>query len=865
MVDTMPVYADFEIRLSRDDEHLYRVQIRIRRYNDHTISEPPVGRFCYDQVLRNDLLAKRISPEEYGRALGQALLHNTLLDELDKMVAGAEALNKALRLTIQFDRSAHELQALRWETLRHPHTDLPLASDGRILFSRFLTSASGRTARLPARGQSRAIIAVAASSDASTPWGLAPINAKEEFDTARAGLGGMSQTLIGGEHCRTTRHALLSALQQGADLLYLVAHGGLLAPEKFPQLHLPTPHPDKLPCLYLENPDGCTAPVAAQDLVADLVQIPTLPRLAIVVSCRSADPESAASLAWLLGEAGVPTVLAMQGNVQMSTMRIFLPALLASLQRNEPIDAAVAAGRAASLTAGCTDWWMPVLFMRISSGQLWQEGDGFDEFQEVLRNHLVSRQEPGYPELLGSDLTSLARCITGYAGFAEIDREIRSDLANRSGDGFERMLKRIYEPEGNAVEIVREIDKILEKSRIAALKRSLSWLAWLELCKIICVDSLGIDEYARGIYSYVRGKIDIKPAHAPPSLKGDQLLWWICCDLHPYSESLAEFASYLYQKLEHRSALTASLHKWLSINAPVLLSSASNPSDRTGRLITNGDYSVKEAVLIKLDEEEPGQFTVFIWEASRTDHGLTWDRPLLEPTDPISLDRKDRNHLQSLFQRIVEHYGYQPDLTLEVLLPSGAYLFEEFDTIHVAEEPDDELTEPIGTIYPLVVRLQERYKQLPKKSDGQWHARWQHWLTSCVVGTVSDSHFCWMKSPFISNQDLFYKLQANDHAVGLVGFGTFNGAVEWAQIAKVFLKSGVPIALWYRGSSLDEEMKGLLQPILRQDLRSELRQLRKRALNKDNKEYPLGERLTLLWDDPNHIPPKASEFPGLGE
>jgi SIR2-like domain len=66
----------------------------------------------------------------------------------------------------------------------------------------------------------------------------------------------------------------------------------------------------------------------------------------------------------------------------MATLAKFVPAFFGELQRNGHLDGAMAAGRRA--VRDQTDWWMPVLFTRLSRGLIWYT-PGFGEAQRLER------------------------------------------------------------------------------------------------------------------------------------------------------------------------------------------------------------------------------------------------------------------------------------------------------------------------------------------------------------------------------------------------------------------------------------------------------------------------------------------------
>src|SRR5207253_1390745 len=111
------------------------------------------------------------------------------------------------------------------------------------------------------------------------------------------------------------------ALREEPDILYLVCHGGMV---------------DGEPQLLLEDDAGKTAPASGDDLVEAFKGLRNLPRLVVLISCQSggdaaappgspgADRAVLAAVGPRLAEAGVPAVLAMQGDLDKATARLFL-------------------------------------------------------------------------------------------------------------------------------------------------------------------------------------------------------------------------------------------------------------------------------------------------------------------------------------------------------------------------------------------------------------------------------------------------------------------------------------------------------------------------------------------------------------
>ncbi len=112
----------------------------------------------------------------------------------------------------------------------------------------------------------------------------------------------------------------------------------------------------------------------------------------MLVSCQSAgegERDALAAVGPRLAEAGVPAVIAMQGNLSMETAAQFMPAFFSELQQDGQVDRAISVAR--GQVRERFDYWMPALFMRLKSGRIWYVpgfgGDrkGFDKWRSILR------------------------------------------------------------------------------------------------------------------------------------------------------------------------------------------------------------------------------------------------------------------------------------------------------------------------------------------------------------------------------------------------------------------------------------------------------------------------------------------------
>jgi CHAT domain-containing protein len=176
-------------------------------------------------------------------------------------------------------------------------------------------------------------------------------------------------------------------------ILYLVCHGALVRVTRGDEVC------DE-PRLWLEDENGDVNIVSGIELTARIRELMRPPRLVVLASCQSAgtgddasssDGGALAALGPQLARAGVPAVIAMQGNVKMRTVAQFLPRFFQVLRDSGQLDRAVARARSELVHRQFPDSYMPVLFMRLRNGQLWhqpsrkEEDFNWDPLLQALR------------------------------------------------------------------------------------------------------------------------------------------------------------------------------------------------------------------------------------------------------------------------------------------------------------------------------------------------------------------------------------------------------------------------------------------------------------------------------------------------
>ena len=311
------------------------------------------------------LLALTLDTAAYGRALTRQVFAegSPLRDAWQRARALADGAKLPLRLRLRLAAAASKLHALRWETLRDPLTDGPLACDARLRLVRSLDSPDTRPLTLGPKPDLRALLVVANPRDLST-YGLAELDVDGEVGRVRKALGAMPLTIIGDHEEAVSRQATLgaveAALREGPSILCLVCHGK---------------HEDTDTVLWLENAAGTTAHVLGSTFSQMLTQLDRQPLLVVLIACEGGGSSHhdgpLAAFGPRLAQAGLGAVVAMQAKLSLVAARTFLPVLFQELVADGALDRAVAVARAA-LREG-NEWWVPTLWLRLREGRLWAD------------------------------------------------------------------------------------------------------------------------------------------------------------------------------------------------------------------------------------------------------------------------------------------------------------------------------------------------------------------------------------------------------------------------------------------------------------------------------------------------------------
>ncbi len=387
----MTDFADLELSLHRRDGSNYSVEMRFTQPNsdaDIRLGSDQLISVTFDLPSLQMMIA---DPAEYGEALAKSLFADpNVLSGFAQARASAQSLQAFLRVRLLIGPSAPELNTIYWEALRDLKDKSPLFTGENILISRYLSSDDWRPVKLRPKGDLRALTAASNPSNLKD-YKLAAVDVPGELGRAKEALGSIPITELGDKE-KCTLNNLIGALRDGVDILYLAAHGTVVNGE---------------PRIWLEDDDGKAAITSADELTTRIKELQQPPRLIVLASCQSAGKGAGDALQALgprLAQAGIPAVIAMQGNIGMESVKKLMPVFFTEIQKDGQIDRALAVARGTIREA--QDFWMPVLFMRLKSGRIWyvpglgEEGEEFEKWNALI----TSAQSKQLTPILGAGL-----------------------------------------------------------------------------------------------------------------------------------------------------------------------------------------------------------------------------------------------------------------------------------------------------------------------------------------------------------------------------------------------------------------------------------------------------------------------------
>jgi hypothetical protein len=386
-------YADLEIRILKKDGSGYPVEIT---FNGDL--EFPRG------ILSSELpiLTAGSASGQDGETVFQWLFAD---DALKTAWANARGQRPQRRIRLRIDDGAPELHQIPWELLRdigEGGVPLDVAALEATPFSRYIAGSWVPGSPILKR-PIRVLVAVASPANPQD-FGLTPIDPDAEFRMLQDAVAGNSKIELVKLDGPCTLPAIEAALRKGIHILHFVGHGKYV---------------DGTSVLYLCNPEGKTAVVKDTEIAAMLgrqlidaeANADDKLRLVYLSSCQTAtrSPSDAfRGLAPQLVAAGVPAVLAMQDLVPVSTATEFSRTFYGALIEHGQVDRASNAARASVMTARLPGAAIPVLFMRLRSGQLLGNrgmivGSRGESFWQTLLENIA---EKDCTPFLGSGVTA---------------------------------------------------------------------------------------------------------------------------------------------------------------------------------------------------------------------------------------------------------------------------------------------------------------------------------------------------------------------------------------------------------------------------------------------------------------------------
>jgi tRNA A-37 threonylcarbamoyl transferase component Bud32 len=326
-----------------------------------TIRAGITGDFTLDEVA---LLAEG-DPRKYGELLAAALFTRSIRDAFLASVTGTELLHLELSL------DAKELRPLLWERLCGPGGAGFgfLALDQRVAYSRYIPSPQDRGFRGLRRRELRALVVIACPDGLKSAYNLEPFDTQAVAVSVRQALGDIPCELLGpveGAVGPATLDAICEALTRTeAPILHIVAHGG-------------TNRARSETVLYLAGAKGNVEVVERRDFVSRLGLLARgVPRFIFFAACESGVESGADSLGGLarllVGDLGVPAVLAMSSRVAITTADALTRSFYVRLLAHGHVDQALV--EASAGLAGHRDALVPALYGHLGSEPLFAPED----------------------------------------------------------------------------------------------------------------------------------------------------------------------------------------------------------------------------------------------------------------------------------------------------------------------------------------------------------------------------------------------------------------------------------------------------------------------------------------------------------
>jgi hypothetical protein len=831
--------TNLELKIARLDQSRYRVVLlRLEDLGGDSTESELATLAELDANFFSGLIQHRHNPTETGKLLLQHLAPQALRDALQQAFGASLGTGLALRLRLVIDDERPELHRLPWEMLL-PVLDQAFGAVAQVAFSRYIRPASLLYRRLRPRAPLRTLVVTASPADLDPQ--LPAISAATELERVRQALGARALIASLPLTAQSTRARLQAALVRHVDggvtdLLCIIAHGKL---QESYNLHDGAWVKVDLPLLLLEQDNGTTDHVSAEQIAELVQQAPALPRLVILGSCESAGNgygDLLRSLGSQLARLGIPAVVAMQDKITQATFEAFLHAFLRELNHSGQADRAMAAARAA--ISAFADWWVPVLFQSTRQGRIWAEDDA--ELRQSVLAWLQRQPIVPTPEAR----SRLAQAILACPVVRDLDWTILS--------GFDALIDIIEASPADApalAELCATIAEVLPAGPV-------SYAEARELRRLLREVRLFANDMS-DLYGRVKPRgpswklpvLDDQPGRLAAAVT--PLAW-----AQPETPGgLPPLALLVDELLRHYQPFVA----------PVALALATWRARVAPHQPPRGDPpppTPREAYLqvqLRAGRKLTGQarFSCVGWLCYADDSVV---RPQSRQFGDLHVQH-EREHLPAVFRELVREAMRQlppaaQDLRIEVFVPRSLLLLEldEWPLDH-----GESRSARAGMKYQLVVRALERVQsergaalRLP------WQRKWAR-LCDCANDPAC-TRLHWIENAASGDPDALLGQLFDDDMLGISQTWHPTPNDDDPQLLDMLddvLGTGAPVALIVRPSAtlppVDRAvLEARLQGVTLIGLPEAIRTWRRKHLAPPEQ---FGRRLTLLWDDPERLPP----------
>ena len=367
---------------------------------------------------------------DYGINLGRLLFNDKILSAYALALGRArEQCEGRLRIQLWISPACGELQALMWERIfveLNGHY-VPLSSAELTPYSRFTRLSKAEPGAIKERPLK---ILIAVSNPTNLPAGYAEIKVEEEIESiadALANVDDIAVTILPGrtgvksDKLREKLRRLKFRVEEGPaspdaiqtklgehHILHFLGHGKFQPGKAGVEGKMA---PAGASFLYLENDDGSLLPAPDDEIVRRLAAFEGIPRLIFLAACETAkhsaeDRRPFVALGPKLVEAGFPAVVAMQEKVPVDLARRLTHFFYHNLLQHGLVDRALNESRKFLQSERHSDWAIPVLFMRVPGGRLFEANPVRSALREINSARLFApRWRYGHLPLEATTLT----------------------------------------------------------------------------------------------------------------------------------------------------------------------------------------------------------------------------------------------------------------------------------------------------------------------------------------------------------------------------------------------------------------------------------------------------------------------------